>query len=242
MCRLRICKTIFTSARFLIVIIIIVWIWSIIGSILTICLLGYIHSIPLTFNEIANFLDKKPYLASYAELIGIGLLPLIISLVCKDNFKLYGICRKGMIKSLLYSIPIIVFVITNQVITHRYMYVKYVSFNLPFSLNIWYAIFAIITYGLLEVFFVFWLIVNTDRVFKTVDKMWSPGLFVTVIVFGFSHLVLSPKAGVLNAISVTIIFLILSIIFKTTKNILGPAICWTLLNGQVVKLVVGCLS
>ena len=104
---------------------------------------------------------------------------------------------------------------------------KFISFNLPFPLNLWYASLGVVAYGPLEVFFVVWLIVNIDIIFKKLEKMFSPGLIITVLVFGLSHLIFA-RGGIVNAISVTVIFFILGLIFKYTGNSIGPMIAWTL--------------
>ena len=50
------------------------------GSLATVILVAYIKGVPLVIKQSINMLDKEPYLASYAEVVGIGGLPLIISL------------------------------------------------------------------------------------------------------------------------------------------------------------------
>ncbi len=119
---------------------------------------------------------------------------------------------------------------------------EFEKFSLRFPYNIWYAILSALAYGPLEAFFITWLIVNTDYRFNGLSKTISPGLLVTVLVFGLSHIVLSPQGGIMNAIRVSIYFLILSSIFKYTKNSVGPMIAWTLINGQVLYLTIGCLT
>ncbi len=117
------------------------------------------------------------------------------------------------------------------------------SFGLSFPLNLYYAVLGVLAYGPLEVCFVVWLIVDTERALREHgDKILSKGLVLTVVVFGLMHLALSPKAGVLNALSVTVTFMILGAIFKYIKNSIGPMTSWTLVNGMVTYLVLGCLS
>ena len=92
----------------------------------------------------------------------------------------------------------------------------------------------------MEVFFVIWLIINTDFTLKS-ERHLSPGLVVTIVIFDLSHLLSAPKAGYTNAISVKVTFLILGLVFKYTKNSIGPMIAWTILNGQVRYLIAGYL-
>lgn len=117
----------------------------------------------------------------------------------------------------------------------------YTHFGLSFPLNLFYALLAVLVYGPLEVFFIIWLIVNTDEDLKWDRKqVLSPGLLITITVFGLSHLILSP-GEVLNAVKVMVELLILGLIFKYTKNSIGPMIAWTLINHQVLYRVMGCL-
>ena len=113
---------------------------------------------------------------------------------------------------------------------------------MEFPYNVWYAFLGVFAYGPLEVFFIIWLIVNTDKIFGSLEKMISPGLLITVLVFGLSHVILSPQGGLPNAVKVTIIFMLLGLIFKYTKNSIGPMIAWAIINGQVSYLLVGCLT
>jgi len=57
-----------------------------------------------------------------------------------------------------------------------------------------------------------------------------------------SLVILSPQAGMVNAIHVAAEWLILGLIFKYTENSIGLMIAWTLINGQVAYLVAGCLT
>jgi len=92
------------------------------------------------------------------------------------------------------------------------------------------------------VFFVMWLIVNTDIIFHSLGRTLSPGLLATVLVFGLSHIFLSPQTGIVKAIRVIAKWMILGLIFRYTRNLIGPMIMSTLINGQVIFLVVGCLT
>lgn len=47
------------------------------------------------------------------------------------------------------------------------------SFQLGFPWNLWYVALGVFAWGPLEVFFVAWLIANTDRIFKSESKTVS---------------------------------------------------------------------
>jgi len=145
----------------------------------------------------------------------------------------------GLLKSVAASIPLAIIILLLRAL---YGGLNISNFNLRFPYNIWYAILGFFAYGPLEVFFTIWLIVNTDIIFHGLEKVFSPGLLITVLIFGLSHVFLSPRVGILNAIHVAAEWLILGLIFKYTKNSIGPMIAWTLINGQVAYLVAGCLT
>ena len=145
----------------------------------------------------------------------------------------------GLLKSVAASIPLVTIILLSRILCGD---LNVDSFNLEFPYDVWYALLGAFAYGPLEAFFMTWLIVNTDMVFHGSEKVFSPGLLITVLIFGLSHIFLSPQAGMVNAIRVAAEWLILGLIFKYTKNSIGPMIAWTLINGQVARLVVGCLT
>ncbi len=217
----------------------IVWIWLFVGALVTVLLMAFIKGVSLDMEHVISMLNKEPYLASYVEVIAAGALPLFFTLYCRDNIQIYGVKREGVVRSLVLSILMVTPFIFSWVL---YGGMGFYSFNLRFPYNIWYAFLGVIAYGPLEVFFVVWLIVNTDLVFKKGDNILSPGLLITVIVFSLSHIILSPQAGLSNAISVLMIWMLLGLVFKYTGNSVGPMVAWTLINGQVTRLVIGCLT
>ena len=101
---------------------------------------------------------------------------------------------------------------------------------LGFPWNLWYALLGIFAWGPLEVFFVMWLITNTDQIFNDSDRVVSWGFIITVIIFGLMHIL---TTSVYNAFYTGIIFLILALIYKYSRNAIGPMVAWTLINGQV---------
>ncbi|NOY07333.1 MAG: CPBP family intramembrane metalloprotease [Spirochaetes bacterium] len=102
---------------------------------------------------------------------------------------------------------------------------------LSFPWNLWYAMLGLFAWGPLEVFFITWLITNTDRIFKNRDIVVSWGLIITVIIFGLIHIVTTQN--LYNAAYTGTIFLVLGLIYKYSRNAIGPMIAWTLINGQV---------
>ena len=216
-----------------------VWLWLFIGLIFTVLLIAYVKGVLLNLEQLISMLNREPYLASYGEVVGVGGLPLLISLIRRDSPEMYGLRRQGLLKSLALSILPAIAILVARI---AYNDLSFEGFGLSFPYNVWYAVLGVLAYGPLEVFFVVWLIVNTDNILNTLEKTVSPGLLITVLIFGLSHIFLSPQGGLLNAIKVTIIFMALGLIFKYTKNSIGPMIAWTLINGQVSHLLIGCLT
>ena len=66
--------------------VILVWAWMFLGSILTALLIAYVKGVPATFSEIIDMFNGEPYLASYVEVIAVGGLPSALIILCKDGF------------------------------------------------------------------------------------------------------------------------------------------------------------
>lgn len=99
--------------------------------------------------------------------------------------------------------------------------------------NIIFAILGLLAYGLLEVFFVVWLIHNTDRIFKTEAKIWSRGLLITIAIYGLLH---SFSQGA-NSLVIATEMLALGLIHKITRNAIGPMLAFMLMNEYAWFLV-----
>jgi membrane protease YdiL (CAAX protease family) len=56
------------------------------------------------------------------------------------------------------------------------------------------------------------------------------GLVITVFSFGLIHIL---TTDLRNAVYTSAIFLVLGLIYRFTRNSVGPMIAWTLINGQV---------
>jgi hypothetical protein len=92
--------------------------------------------------------------------------------------------------------------------------------------NALFAGLGLAAYGPLEVFFVMWLIHNTDRIFKTESKTWTWGLFITIVVYGLLH---SFSQGA-YALVLAAKMLALGLVFKSTRNSIGPMLAFMLMN------------
>ncbi len=71
-------------------------------------------------------------MATYAEIVGVGGLPLLISLLCRDRSDLYGVSTYGLDKSLGLSIPL---ALALKIVLYNGMNVE--SFGLQFPYNVY---------------------------------------------------------------------------------------------------------
>ncbi len=205
-----------------------VWGWK---GICMLALMGISSALGFGF-AISRELRTLPWLMLASEAIGVGLAPLLISFASRDEWSEYGFTKKGLLKSLAYSAVFFAFMVLLGLAFGQARLPSPPRFTLDFPLNLLFVILATAAWGPLEVFFVIWLIVNTQRLFKSTDRMFTSGMVVTIVVFGALHLV-TATGGIVNAASVAVLFLVLGLIFNSTKNAIGPMIAWTLMNRQV---------
>ena len=186
----------------------------------------------MDFSTARMAFTQHKYLIMLIELLTVGFLPMVISLICRDSPDRYGFLKKGVGLSLLLSSAFVVLVFVYQYLTTGNPLNSAVPDQLyAFPWNIALGVAGILIYGPLEAFFVLWLIVNTDQIFRVEDWLLSPGLVITAALFGGLHIVTTQS--VVTAIWVAVIFFCLGLIFKYTKNSVGPILAWTLINGQV---------
>jgi len=180
---------------------------------------------------------EKPYLASYIELVFVGLLPFLLTLICGENLAEYGFRRENIGKSLFYSLPLALIVAWLRGFPAK-------GYGLTAPWNVYYAVLNLLAYGFLEVFFVVWLIENTDRLLRS-ESFPSEGSIGVPVIFGLSHVLWAIHgdlaAAVVNAFAVTFVFIYLGVIYKYTGNIAGFIIAWTLMNRQSLLSAIQCL-
>lgn len=206
------------------------WIWFFVGGVLTVLIIMTVLGVDLA--TAPEVLGNKRYLAVYIEIVSVGLLPVVFTLVCRNDLTQYGLGRKELAKSLKLSALFTVALFGFALLTKgQLMTGDSPSFHLNFPWNLWYTVLGIFAWGPLEVFFVMWLVTNTDRIFKSKNRTLSWGLIVTVLIFGIAHILTTQS--IYNAFYTGTIFFILGLIYKYTGNSIGPMIAWTLINGQV---------
>ena len=203
------------------------WAWWFLGAALAALLVLLVNGIGMNM----AFFNENPHLFIYIEVTAVGLLPVLFTLICKDDLTGYGFHRRNLTKSLLISLLYVaVMFVIGYLINGQMMSGLNPDLILPFPQNVFYGLAGIVVWGPLEIFFVVWLIENTDDIFHTHEKLCSWGLIITVVIFTLLHI---PTSNLTNAAYSGVIFLIVSLIYKKTGNIYGPLLAWTLVNGQV---------
>jgi len=206
------------------------WMWWFVGAALTVLIILAIQGVQLA-SASKVLAGERAYLAVYIEIVSVGLLPLLFTLICRDELAQYGLARQGLAKSLLLSsLFVVVMFGFGYLMTGRLITDSRPTLHLGFPWNLWYALLGIIAWGPLEVFFFVWLVVNTDNIFKSRMRANPWGLIITVLLFALIHIL---TTNISNAIYTSAIFLVLGLIYKYTRNVVGPMIAWALINGQV---------
>ncbi len=210
--------------------VVVTWLWIPVGLLIV----ELITSVLLNIDLATTFkiYEQHRYLTVYIEIVSVGLLPLLFTVICRDELSLYGLCGRGfvvgLLPSLLFSAVIYSFTLIGWINLPIF---DLSTVHLLFPWSVWYSVLGILAYGPLEVFFFVWLVANTDRVFKVEEKRISLGLILTVLLFTLFHML--TIRNVINTVNIGVIFLFLGLIFKYTGNSVGPMVAWTLINSQV---------
>lgn len=187
-------------------------------------------------SDFTTVLSENRHLIVYIELVSVGLLPLLYTWICRDDLDQYGFRWQGLGRSLLLSgIFVAVIFATGYLMSGEVISDSRETLFVTAPWNYWYGLSSILVWGALEVFFVVWLIENTDAIYPGRSRLLSWGLIVTVVLFALTHPVSS--GGLFNAAYTGFIFLLLGLIFRYSRNIYGPMLAWTLINGQVWFMV-----
>ncbi|TXT58147.1 MAG: conserved membrane protein of unknown function [Promethearchaeota archaeon] len=212
--------------------VILTWAFFFFGAILVILL--FILIFGLIGQNGFIILQEQRYFIVYIEIVSVGLLPVVITIGCEDEISNYGLTleKSSLLKSLLLSSFLIAFLFSlGYFTTGRIITYETFDFQLDFPLNIYYGILGIFAWGPLEVFFFLWLVYNTEKSFDEKQKIFSWGLIITTILFTLAHVITT--RDFYNAFYTGTIFFVLGMIYKYTKNSIGPMVAWTLINGQV---------
>lgn len=206
------------------------WLWQFVGGALTVLAILAVRGVALA--DAGQVLaGERSYLAVYIEIVAVGLLPVLWMIACKDDAGQYCLQWQGIWKSILgAAIFVAIMFGIGYAINGQIMTDSRPPLQIAFPLNIWYGVLGIIAWGPLEVFFFTWLVVNTDRLFPETSWLVSPGLLITVLIFGALHVI---TTDLTNALYTAAIFFILGCLTRYSRNAVGPMLAWTLINGQV---------
>lgn len=208
------------------------WLWNMVGALLISSIL--LAALPENTTLDIDTLRANPNLAIYpvlTEIVAVGLLPVLFVLFNREKIAVYGLQRQGLVKSLALSALVVLafFAFLPDQAAQLTSSVSLGELNISSPWKLGLAILAILAYGPLEVFFVVWLIHNTDRLYNSSAKVLSAGLLVTILLYGVLH---TFSQG-MYAIVIAVIFLALGLIFKSTRNAIGPMLAWTVMNGYI---------
>lgn len=212
------------------------WIWNLVGTFVVAIVVAVV--LPQNIALDRSALIQQPSLALipiFSEIVLVGLLPIIFSILGRDKAAEYGITGKRLLVSLVLSVGVVLAYFAYLSLRDGQLTT---SIHLPglhelTAGNALFAGIALVAYGPLEVFFVIWLIHNTDRIFKTEGKIWSWGLLLTIAIYGFLHM-FSQGA---NALVIAAEMLALGLVFKSTRNSIGPMLAFMVMNEYAWFLV-----
>jgi len=212
------------------------WIWNMFAVLLISMLLQAV--LPENTSLDIDSMRANPrlvFIPALAQIVAVGLLPLLFVLTNREKLSLYGLQRQGLGKSLAFSVLAVLAFFVALVLQGGEL-TSYINISTLRITPLWrlgLALLVILAYGPLEVFFVVWLIQNTDRLYDSGAKTFSAGLWVTILLYGVLHYF---SQG-MYAIVIAAIFLALGVIFKATRNAFGPILAWTVMNEYIWVLL-----
>ena len=215
--------------------VIVTWVWNflaalVIMAIVLIALPGNVVTNLETLREHPNY----AIIPIFTEIIAAGLLPVLFTALNREKIAQYGLQTKGLVKSLFLSALVMIasFVIDSLKIGQVFEF-SFSMLNLTSPWRMILALLAVVAYGPLEVFFFIWLVNNMDRILKSEDVLLSRGLILTTLIYGLLHTV---SQGFNSLVIATIMFL-LGLVYKHTRNSIGPMLAWTVRTKYIWFLV-----
>jgi hypothetical protein len=205
------------------------WIWNAVGAFAVAAVVTF--ALPRNIALDRSALAQQPSLALipiFSEIILVGLLPIVFSILRRDKATEYGITGKHLLMSLILSagVVLVYFAYLSVQAGHLTTSVQLPELHQPMVGNALLASLGLVAYGPLEVFFVVWLIHNTDRIFKTEANTWSWGLLITIVIYGLLH---SFSQGA-NSLIIAAEMLALGLVYKSTYNSVGPMLAFMFMN------------
>ena len=197
------------------------WLWFLVCPVL------------MFFPAAVRTICPHPYLSVYYEILFVGLVPVLFITFGSEKLSEYGITGRGLAKSLFGSL---VFVAADRtcswLISGHWMSFYTWHPSLSFPAKVYYASLGIFAFGPLEMFFIIYLVRNTEQAFQGRFGGFLLSLTVTAFLFGLSHIFY----GLGCALEIGVTCFVLGLIFGWTQNSIGPMLGWTLLDQQVWSL------
>ncbi len=196
-----------------------------------------IHAISLTCNTdflIQNFETEfvfNDFVKLTLEFVFIGMLPLIIVLIRKENWGNYGFTLTNWKKSIAYGL--ILAIPFMMIKGYAYLFLDYVGWSWNLSPPMFVA--YLIVYGPLEAFFIVFSVYKIDRGLSC-RRTLSKGLIISSILFGLIHAINYIWYPNITLIATNYVLgniipaLFVGLVFKKSNSILGSSLLWTLLN------------
>jgi hypothetical protein len=196
------------------------WLWLVIITVLLIVSPAIVHR-----------LFPHQYLSSYIEIVFVGLVPVLFTTFGREKWSRYGLTGQGFAKSFVWSLLFVAVSYCYSGLTTGSWKIGFYALgsSLGFPARVYYALLGIFAYGPLEMFFFIWLVINTEQVFQSKRGSFFVSLTVTAVLYGLLHAIFQGFSAVL----VCVPFFVLGLIFRWTRNSIGPMIAWTWLNQQV---------
>jgi membrane protease YdiL (CAAX protease family) len=206
------------------------WLWFILLPLTLIAVL--VGILQLEINTMRTWWNGHQYYQGYLETALAGLLPIIFVWLNKDNLSKYGFRLEGIAPSVVLSLGFTaVFYLYSYLTTGNWINHSDITADLGGLSLIWFMLWGIFANGPLEVFFYLFLLEKTDKIFNSGQKLLSTGFGITTLLHASAHIITTQNIS--NTIAVFIIFFCLGLIYRYTKNALGPMLGWTLINGMV---------
>lgn len=206
------------------------WFWMLIGPFVVALTAASVSGIGI--QGFIEYVESHRSLMVYLEIISVGVIPILFTTLSGEKVSMYGVKREGFGESLVSSVLFVSVVYgVSYFLGGQLVSFQFPNLQLIFPWNLWYTFLGLIAYGPLEVYFIVWLIDNSDQVFES-KGILSLGLIVTVAAFAFLH-ILTTKS-LINSVNIVIIFLFFGLVYRYTGNSLGPMIAWTLVNRQAL--------
>lgn len=174
---------------------------------------------------------RYDYVKLVLEFAFVGMLPLIIVSVRREDWRDYGFTLTNWKKSIVYGLILASPIMLVKV--YAFLFLGYEGWSWNLSPIVFLSFLPV--YGPLETFFIVFSVYKMDQGLSC-EKLFSTGLILSSILFGLMHTInylWHPNLTLILAnyvIGNIVPALFVGLTFKKTKCILGSSLFWTMLN------------